>query len=503
MCYNKSMNKGFSFSKVLKALGLLLLFTLFHHSYAKIPHYFKELELKCPGPSDPLEMRKEFLTILTQTRSMWPPDVIDVNGNIASGWISIPNIVGTGLWRSVVVHGKEVKVYLRDYREKEENGKKIYLYYDARGVKKLSEKEIYDLLEYIKDYLSSASLFLYENLKDLKVNPPDTTKEELEKEIKIAPGVSVSLKRVLSLPQIYGPESFVPDELYFGPISPWGMVYLGMYGDYTRRIFIHPEAMVYDCLQGKPLILAHEMVHAQPTLQWLPFSIYIDVEILTELNSGLWETHFWELLHPYLAVLNDLIWAAFGYSYMDSGGSADFRSDSAGLIWIDKDRVAKHQKIWEKIAPEIRSWVIEDLMPQIYSDPLYVMAVNMKYCWDSAFLAISFLSRFELAGLGGYQATQGWLSERDKVIEEVWERALDKTGDQVDVKENQDLSKLYPGRAFCPQPFSFSWVEDPRVAALKKQISEDYRSKGKNYVVSKLLRGGYRFSLPIGVGGVK
>jgi hypothetical protein len=116
--------------------------------------------------------------------------------------------------------------------------------------------------------------------------------------------------------------------------------------------------------------MAHEMVHAQPTLQWLPLATYIDVEILTELNSGLWESHFWELLHPYMAVLNDLIWAAFGYSYMDSGGSADFRSESAGLVWIDKDRVAKHQKIWEKIAPEIREWVVQDLMPQIYSDPL-------------------------------------------------------------------------------------------------------------------------------------
>jgi hypothetical protein len=39
--------------------------------------------------------------------------------------------------------------------------------------------------------------------------------------------------------------------------------------------------------------------------------------------------------------------------------------------------------------------------------------------------------------------------------------------------------------------------------ALKKQIIEDYKNKGKNYVVSKLLRGGYRVSLPIGLGGVK
>jgi hypothetical protein len=499
----KNMKPGFSHLKVLGIMGLLL-FPFLPQVQAKgTPHYFKELGLSCPGPEDPLEMRKELLTILTQTRSMWPPDVVDEYGNIVSGWISVPNIVGMGLWRSVVVHGKEVKVYLRDYREKEENGKKVYLYYDARGVRRLSEQDISELLEYIEDYLSSAAAFLYENLKGLKVNPPNTTKEELEKEIKIAPGVSVTLKRVLSLPQIYGPESFVPDEVYFGPISPWGMVYLGMYGDYTRRVFIHPEAMVYDCLQGKPLIMAHEMIHAQPTLQWLPLATYIDVEILAELNSGLWESHFWELLHPYMAVLNDLIWAAFGYSYMDSGGSADFRSRRAGLVWIDKDRVAKHQKIWEKIAPEIRDWVIQDLMPQIYSDPLYVMTVNMKYCWDSAFIAISFLSRFELAGLGGYQATQSWLSEREKIIEDVWERALAKTGDQVEVKENKDLSNLYPGRAFCPQPFSFSWVEDPRVVALKKQISEDYKSRGRGYVISKLLRGGYRFSVPFGLGGAR
>ena len=482
---------------------LLLLFSFQSALSLSYPHYFRELELSCPGPSDPLELRKELLTVLTQTRSMWPPDVVDSSGNIVSGWISVPNIVGTGLWRSIVVHGKEVRVYLRDYREKEEFGKKLYLYYDSRGVKRLEEKDISDLLAYIQEYISSAASFLYENLKDLESISPGLNKEEIDREIKVAPGISVTLKRVLSLPQIYGPHSFVPDELYFGPISPWGMVYLGMYGDYIRRVFIHPEAMAYDCLIGKPLILAHEMVHSQPTLQWLPLATYIDVEILSELNSGLWESHFWELLHPYLAVLNDLIWAAFGYSYFESGGVSDFRSESAGLVWIDPSRVAKHQKVWEKIAPEIRSWVVQDLMPQVYSDPFYVMAVNMKYCWDSAFVAISFLSRFELAGLGGYQETQSWLSEREQVIEEVWERATVKTGDTVEVEEAKDLSDLFPGRAFCPQPFSFSWVGDPRVVSLKKSIQEDYKKHGRGYVISKLLRGGYRFSVPIGSGGLR
>lgn len=480
--------------------ALALVFFLGLGIAAQLPHYMRELGLSCPGPSDPLAARGELLTLLTQTRSMWPPDVADANGNVAAGWISVPNIVGTGLWRSIVVHGKEVKVYLRDYREKKEGENTIYLYYDARGVKRLTEKDISELLEYLQDYVASAASFLYSNLKNLKASVPNVASDEAEREIKIAPGISISLKRVLSLPQIYGPESFVPDELYFGPISPWGMVYLGMYGDYTRRIFIHPEAMAYDCLQGKPIVMAHELVHAQPTLQWLPFATYIDVEILAELNSGLWESHVWELLHPYMAVLNDLVWAAFGYSYIDSGGSADFRSDAAGLSWVNQDRVAQHQKVWEKIAPALREWVVEDLMPQIYSDPLYVMAVNMRYCWDSAFVALSFLGRFELASLGGYQATQSWLSERSEVIDQVWEKALAKTGDSVDVVEEGDMSQLYPNRAFCPQPFSFSWLEDKRVRTLVSSIRADYERYGKGYVVSKALRGGYRFSIPLGGG---
>jgi hypothetical protein len=103
------MKPGFSHLKVLGILGLFL-FLSFPQVQAKgLPHYFKELGLSRPGPTDPLEMRKEFLTVFAQTRSMWPPDMVDGYGNIVSGWISVPNIVGTGLWRSMVVHGKIVQ----------------------------------------------------------------------------------------------------------------------------------------------------------------------------------------------------------------------------------------------------------------------------------------------------------------------------------------------------------------------------------------------------------
>jgi hypothetical protein len=474
---------------VVMSLGLFS-FAQPKSSKSPLPHFIEELKISCPGPTDPFKMRQELYTALMQTRAMWPPDVVDSDGNVLSGWISTPNIVGSGIWSSVIVHKKEVKVYLRDYREKD--GK--YIYYDARGPKELTEKQFKDLINYIQNYLSESTTFLYNNLKhlipkDQKVDP------NIQKSISVAPGISVTLDRVLSQPKIYGPESFVPDELYIGPISPWGMVYLGLYGDYNRRVFMHPEAMVYDCLQGKPLVLSHELVHAQPTLQWLPLSTYIEIEMLTELNSGLWEAHFWELLHPYLAVLNDLIWATFGYSYIEAGGTIDFRSSSAGLIWMNPDRVVKHQKIWEKIAPELRKWVTEDLMPQLYEDSLYAMAINMKYCWDSAFTAISFLSRFELAGMGGYEQTQHWLQERDQTLEEVWQTALIKTGDEVKTKEIEEFSKFFPGRSFCPQPFSFMLLQDPRIKALKRSIQEDYKQYGRTYIITKMMRGGYRFSL--------
>lgn len=459
-----------------------------------IPHFARSAGLqKCPGPSDPLELRQELLTILSQTQSMWPPATVDTEGNVVGGWISIPNVVGQGVWEEMIVLGKGVRVYLRDYR-KAKTGE-VY-FYDARGIHRLDPQEYEALLDTLRSYLESGATWLWERLGSLpeKVNAR-YPKELLEEEVRVREGLTIPMWEILGLPRYYEPSDFLPDELYFGPIAPWGMVYLGLYGEYNRRVFLHPEAFIYDCLSGQPLVLAHELVHAQPRLQYLPLAWYTDVEILTELSSGLWDTTFWEMLHPYLYLIMDLVEAAFGYTYRGTGGSMDFRSERAGLSWPNLERVRKHQQVWEKISDELRSWVLEDLMPDFYQDPLYSLSLNMRYCWDSAFVAVSFLTRFELAGLDGYENTQSWLAQNEKVIEEIWERALADTGTVKELVDPQETPGLYPERDFCPQPFSFAFVSPQMkrsVDKLKKAILKDYREHGREFVVQKLLRGGYR-----------
>lgn len=464
---------------VLRILLFSIVFLSVNVFSKNVPHYMRDVGVfSCEPSSDPLEARKNLLFALSQTRTLWPEE-----------WISVPNIVGQGIWESVIVHGKEVKIYLRDYKK---DGEKFY-FYSGKGIKELSPTEYTELVNFLKDQLYVASYELFERLKDV----PKKIKRELpdyEKSWKINESYSLSFKEILGLPEFYSPADFLPDELYFGPIEPWGMVYLGLYGGYDRRIFLHPEATVYDCVSsGKPIVLMHEMIHAQPTLQWIPLAWYTDVEILAELSSGLWEPYFFEFAHPYLAVLNDLIEAFFGYSYDKAGRYSLFRSESASLIWPDETRIKVHQKVWEKIAPEIRNWVLNDLLIDFYKDPLYALGINIKYCWDSAFLAVSFSKKFELAGLGGLEKTQGWLSENEKLIEQVWEEALRKTGNQIE-NNGESYNGLYPDRDFCPQPFSFSQMKDPKVKELVKEIQEDLSKYGRDFVINKFLRGGYRKS---------
>lgn len=459
---------------------IVLLVVLFSQSFSQnIPHYMKDVGVYlCRANSDPLESRKELLFALSQTRSLWPEN-----------WISIPNIVGQGIWEAVVVHNKEVKIYLRDYKKE---GDKVY-FYSARGVEEISKQEYKELLDFLSNQLSVASQTLYDRLKDI---PKQIKRElpDLDNTWKVSEHYTLKFQEILGVPEFYSPADFLPDELYFGPIEPWGMVYLGLYKDYTRRIFLHPEATVYDCISsGTPVVLMHEMMHAQPTLQWIPLAWYSDVEILAELNTGLWEPFFFEISHPYLSVLNDLIEAFFGYSYEKTGKYYSFRSEAASLIWPDETRLKNQQRAWEKIAPVIRDWVLNDLMLDFYKDPLYALGINIKYCWDSAFLAISFAKRFELAGLGGLEKTQAWLSENEKLIEYTWQEALAKTGNQM--KDNgESITGLYPERDFCPQPFSFSQLNDPRVKSVVDSINKDLEKFGKDFVVQKFLRGGYRKS---------
>ena len=460
--------KGLQTKNIFRFLQVGLLFFIFGFSFAReLPHFMVAAGVSCERIDDPIRQRQELLRVFTQTRFMWPTGEL--------GWVSVPNIVGQGVWLDAVAHKKGFKLYLRDYNY---TGSE-YLYYDARGIHKLSENDIETLKNHIVSQVESAASFLWEITKNLaeKIN-------SLE---------HAEVSYLLSLPKIYGPESFVPDEIYLGPISSWGAVYLGLYGGYTRRVFLHPEALIYGCIIGKPTVLAHEMAHAQPTMQYLPLAWYVDVEVLTELLSGLWEDYFWELTHPYLLVINDLIEAYFGYSYKKSGGSSNFRSESLCLVWPNESRANNHQKIWEKIAPEIRNWVVNGLLPDFYEDPLFAMATNMKYCWDSAFMVASWSRWFELAGFGGYEATQAWLAKNEEIINRTWELAKDDIGLPLPNVETETKNTLYSERDFCPQPFSFSMIQNnPKIKFLVGKIQEDYKNYGREYVVFKLLRGGYR-----------
>jgi hypothetical protein len=458
---------------------LVLVGVSFAQNFANFdpPHYIKELGLeKCAPTKDLIELRKLEKFYLSQTRQIW--------NETFSTW---PNDVGEGMWNSRILYGKQFKIYFRDYQK---INNKIY-YKTARGVKEVSEKDLEDFSDFIVQYLKDGVDNLYKVYSNFV---PIKDFEKYNKEINDSQLGTVTLRDLMFLPYILDKSDFVPNEIYITPMEPWGMVYLSFYRGGVSRVFLNPEAMFYDCLYGKPTVVQHELSHNQNSLQWLPLGSYVDFEIMAELASGVWNSdYYWELLHPYLLPLNDLIHAFFGFDYMNSGTVFDFKAEPAGIRWTNEARIKEYQEQWEKMKEYLTDWV-RKFFTDFYEDPLFAVSTNMNLCWDNAFLSLSFSSQFELAGLSGFENTQKWLSANEKLIEDTWERAKQDVGNSIesDKKPSDNSFQSFRNRRdFCPQPYTFTANKSKTLQELNKVVQEDYKTYGKEVVFNNILNGKY------------
>jgi len=466
---------------------VLFLLVLFSFSFAQNfknlepPHYIKKLGLeKCEPTKDLFELRKLEKFYLSQTRQIW--------NETFSTW---PHDVGEGIWLNRILYGKQVGIYFRDYQK---INNKIY-YKTSRGVEEVSEQDLNYFADFILAYLKDGVDNIYEVYSDFV---PIKDFDQYNKEIYDSQLGNVTLRDLMFLPYIFDKSDFVPEEVYITPMEAWGMVYLSFYRGGISRVFLHPEAIFYDCLYGKPVVVQHELAHNQNSLQWFPLGGYVDFEIMAELASGLWlGDYYWELLHPYLLPLNDLLSAFFGFDYTKSGTAFDYKATPTGIRWTNEARMKEYQKQWEKMKTYLTDWV-RKFFVDFYEDPLFAISTNMYLCWDNGFLALSFASNFELAGLGGFENTQRWLSTNEELINKIWEKAKDNVGTAIDsedkVKDNS-FESFRSRRDFCPQPYTFASQRSKTLQELKNIITNDYKKYGEKYVFESMINGKYNYLL--------
>lgn len=410
-----------------------------------------------------------------------------------------PQPIGAGITVKWDLYGKNTAIVLRDYSPATDGGA---VFYGQNGLHRLSAVEIATVVADLQATVKQAVDLSYDVRKGLTASSIKILSRAVGEDVRpfLFTEADPALKGlttadILGVPLI-NRELFVPDVLFFAS-SPyvWGQTFLTSRFGGRRLIFYETEGRVFDCLFGKPLVLVHEMLHANPMLEPLPEGWQFDVELWAALEEfpNPFSDDF--LKHPYLQEMREIALAFFGFDARRVRSEivdapTDWGLGAGSTIYLNEEKYRKYHADIQRIGIAITEFTTEALFPEFYADAVFGLGVNMQLCQQTGFVDVAAASYWELAGLGGPNETRAWLSENEQNIRDLWYASQDDTGKPTP----EALKALGPGTdwsRFCPD-FGFYVSSRGERPQIPPAVLQDYKEHGMPFVFRRWMEGGYR-----------
>ena len=249
------------------------------------------------------------------------------------------------------------------------------------------------------------------------------TEDEFRKQLdEKDPNYDITFREINRIPAAMRRSDFVPRELHLG-YNPQFLGALGVTWLNTGVVYYNPQARVLDYLIGKPVVLAHEFIHANVNLQKFPLSDGFDTELFASIPDMLLpEDQMNFFFHPYPEDIRELAWIYFGFNFKQVQKEI-VRFDFGGPVWVDEVKYRQYFKELERIKAEMLSFFRDVVIPEFYSDPLWWSAMNDRRGDRNSVFRIMMANHFDPTILGGHAETMKWLLPRTDVAIEMARKA--------------------------------------------------------------------------------
>jgi len=345
------------------------------------------------------------------------------------------DFMGLAIRSTENVAGQDVEVVFKDYRREQQDGKDAVAYYSGLGREFITPQQFESVKKDIVQTLERSVEFAYQNHRELEPAMYSALDGWLKKEGKIKEGDSIKkhldeilvqgskcepsvlLSQAMYLPSV-SKSDFVPKKLIFGNLSDGilGMCYLD-----SGWVFYDGMARVWDHIDGKLTVLAHELEHRNPKLQGMPFAFRFDPECLAEAAIMSDVDPFTFLHHGYLNDVRHMSKVLFGLDSERIAREAFLFTE--GGVEIDKDVLAKYVKMIDPVARGVKKEVMERFLPEFFTHFGFYSAINQMYHDKNQGLKGWFYLNYEPTSLGGAVNTRRRLAKLEPVIDEAWEEA--------------------------------------------------------------------------------
>ncbi len=284
-------------------------------------------------------------------------------------------------------------------------------------------------------------------------------------------GKNVTYREYNLIPAPCQRSDFVPRELHLG-YTP-GASAIGVTWLNSGIVYYNPQAGIFDYLMGKPLVLGHEMVHANTNLQSLPISLAFDVEMMAILPQVLcFEDKINLINHGYAGNVRELMWVYSGFDFKVARKESIVLNLGGNLV-VDEKKYREHYDKLDALKVSFSNRFRDDVIPEFYSDILFWTAMNTKMR-DNNFVFQVMMAKNSPTILGAN--TDKWLADHSFEISGMARNAYNKSGTAEGVTYRSE---------FLNQAKSLNYTEKQQLAALHHSYKLMFLRRDAN-------QGGYR-----------
>ncbi|MDP3710518.1 MAG: hypothetical protein Q8R29_02210 [bacterium] len=381
----------------------------------RLPHYFPE---GVSQSTDSIEQMKYYLQYL----------------NATSAYLSdsgIPRIFDGCVEEEMEIHGRKIKFVFEPWKKV---GDDKYLFYSFGGQQIITREQMQAVKkDFIGAYKEAAEEDYqdFRNLEDkaIKIKSLYTGMSETDLRSilnKPVPEVleKIDFRDLNLLPPKIEREDFIIREIHLGYGPFLGAVWLN-----SGVGYITLQGRILEYLMTKNLITRHELIHANPKLQWYPLSMGMDFELMASLPVMLVpEDKIHLIFHGYLRDIREMSRAFFGLDF-DRIRKEIILFDHAGNLRIDRDKWKYYSEKVDRVKKELVPFFRDKGLPFFYHDPLFFTALHEKLVDPKAAFRIAMAFSYDLTNLGGHEQTMSWLKSREDEIERIANEVFEKAGE--------------------------------------------------------------------------
>lgn len=238
---------------------------------------------------------------------------------------------------------------------------------------------------------------------------------------------SMTFRDLRHIPPVVERKDFVPfKELHIG-VAPEFPSVLGVAWFNTGIVYYTPVAMIRDYLMDSSVVLAHEFVHTNKSLQGMPLVWGFDAETMASVPDMLVAGDYLDMWnHSYATHFRELIWVYFRFDF-DQAKKEIVKISLMGNMRIDRAKFDEYSQKLEVAKAELRQ-AFKRVVGEFYSTSVWWTALNDKLVDDNSVFRVMMAAMYNPTLLGGEEATTKWYNTNEYKVKRWADEAWTESG---------------------------------------------------------------------------